>query len=176
MYFFSPGTKGFYVSGINTIPEDAVSITNEEHAALLAAQGQGAIITPDAQGRPEAVYPGPKTLAETISEKLLLLGAHRFEKETGGITINGAEILTDRESQALITGAWVKVQMDENALIDWKGANGWVQIGKTAVEAVAAAVGNHVQACFTNERTHAEAIEALTTIEAVEAYDFTVGW
>jgi hypothetical protein len=37
-------------------------------------------------------------------------------------------------------------------------------------------VASHVQACFSQERVHAEAINALETVEDVQAYDFTTGW
>jgi len=51
-----------------------------------------------------------------------------------------------------------------------------VQIGKADVEAIAAAVGAHVQRCFSQERSHATAIAALTTVEDVDNYDITSGW
>ncbi|MEN6375559.1 MAG: DUF4376 domain-containing protein [Smithella sp.] len=112
----------------------------------------------------------------TIPNKLAELAAYRFAKETAGITINGAIIRTDLESQAMINGAVAYANLNPTALIDWKAANGWVQIDKDTVIAVGNAVGAHVQACYSRERVHAEAIAALTTPAEILVYDFTTGW
>ena len=115
-------------------------------------------------------------LRSTIPNKLAELAAYRFAKETAGVTFSGALIRTDLESQAMINGAVAYVNLNPAALIDWKAANGWVQIDKDTVLAVGNAVGGHVQACYSRERVHAEGIEALTTPAEIAAYDFTTGW
>lgn len=116
------------------------------------------------------------SLATVIQNKLTKLAAYRYEKEIAGITINGATISTDRDSQAKVSGAYNYVQIAPAAIINWKGENGWVQLDAATITAIAQAVGAHVQVCFDNEKTHSDAIQALTTVAAVEAYDFTVGW
>lgn len=124
----------------------------------------------------EPVIPTP-TLAEAITAKLAALAAYRFGRETGGINVNGINVLTDRESQATLTGAYVAVQLNPTRLIDWKASDGtWTQIDKTTVEFLANAVADHVQGCFSVEKSKAAEIQALTTVEAVLAYDVTVGW
>jgi hypothetical protein len=67
--FFSPDTRGFYSQNVHgaAIPADAVPITAEAHAALMAAQAQGAAIQPDANGNPVAVFPTPPTAAEVLT-------------------------------------------------------------------------------------------------------------
>ena len=58
MYHYSATTKGFYVEGIHTeLPQDAVPVSEAEHAALMQAQAQGQSIQPDAAGRPVALPP-----------------------------------------------------------------------------------------------------------------------
>lgn len=109
-------------------------------------------------------------------DKLADLADYRFAKETAGITISNAIIRTDLESQAMINGAVAYVTLNPTALIDWKADGSWVQIDKDTVIAIGNAVGAHVQACYSRERTHAEAIAALTTPEEIAAYDFTTGW
>lgn len=54
MYAFSPSTGGFYLPAIHgaAIPPDAVEITGEEHAALLAGQASGKEIVPGEDGQP----------------------------------------------------------------------------------------------------------------------------
>jgi len=51
---YAKSTGGFYSPQIhgNNIPPDAVEITADEHAALLAGQSAGKIISADADGKP----------------------------------------------------------------------------------------------------------------------------
>jgi hypothetical protein len=117
-----------------------------------------------------------KSAADLKTVRLEELAAKRFAVETGGITIGEVAIRTDRESQALVTGALALVTADPERLIDWKGAGGWVQLDAVAMTAIAMAVGTHIQGCFSNEKAHAEAIAALNTSAAIAAYDITTGW
>jgi len=84
--YYSPTTLGFYCDDVHgprmllvhdetqpddphamvevpnpgcLIPVDAVEITQQEHAALMAAQAAGAVILPGQDGRPEAAPPSP---------------------------------------------------------------------------------------------------------------------
>lgn len=52
--YYSKTTGGFYDSAVHgdAIPSDAVEITVEKHALLLAGQSEGKLITPDAKGNP----------------------------------------------------------------------------------------------------------------------------
>lgn len=56
---FSKSTGGFYDVTIHgdAIPDDAVEITTEEHAALLEGQSQGKLIQSGTNGRPVLVDP-----------------------------------------------------------------------------------------------------------------------
>jgi len=67
--FFSPDKRGFYSQNVHgaAIPADAVPITAEAHAALLDAQAQGAVIQPDGNGNPIAVYPPAPTPAALLT-------------------------------------------------------------------------------------------------------------
>lgn len=126
--------------------------------------------------QPEPEPQTPPTLDDVKAIKLTKLAEKRYEVEIGGISVGGINVKTDRESQATLTGAWVAGQINPTALIDWKGADGWAQIDKAAVELLAGEVGTHVQRCFSREKAHCDAIDALATIEAVETYDITTGW
>ena len=66
---YSPNTNGFYLPELHgdAIPTDAVEITEAEHFALMTAQAQGAVIQPDANGNPVAVFPDPPTAAEVLT-------------------------------------------------------------------------------------------------------------
>ena len=115
-------------------------------------------------------------LARVKQQRRSELAAFRYQKETAGITLNGMMIKTDLESQAKITGAWSFSQLNPAVLIDWKGENGWIQIDAPTISVIAGAVAGHVQGCFSQERVHSDAIDALETAEAIQAYDFTTGW
>lgn len=102
--------------------------------------------------------------------KLAELAQLRFEKETGGVTVNGTVIRTDRESQAVISGAYNAMQIDPTRVIDFKGVNGWVKLDSAAVTVVSEAVADHVQACFTRER------ELVLALGDDINTDITTGW
>jgi hypothetical protein len=48
----------------------------------------------------------------------------RWERETGGTLFNGMPIATDAVSQTKYIGAVVGAQIDPNAVINWKMADG----------------------------------------------------
>lgn len=120
--------------------------------------------------------PLAEPIEHALAAKLAALAAYRYQRETGGITAGGAVIATDRESQAMINGALSLVGLLPETVIDFKGVSGWMQIDAATVIAIAQTVGAHVQACFSAERAHSEAIAQLATAAEIEAYDFTTGW
>lgn len=77
MFFYSKSTRGFYVSEIHgeNVPSDSIEITSEEHAALLAGQSAGRIITADSNGHPMLADPPPPSIDD-------LRAARRREIET----------------------------------------------------------------------------------------------
>jgi hypothetical protein len=67
--YYSKSTGGFYTDAVHdTIPPDAVEISEDDHAALLAAQATGQVITVDATGNPiaEAMPAIPLTVEQQI--------------------------------------------------------------------------------------------------------------
>ena len=68
--FFSKTTNGFYDPEIHgeNIPEDAVAITQERHAELMAGQSAGKIISADKNGRPILTDPPPPTPEQIIAQ------------------------------------------------------------------------------------------------------------
>lgn len=67
---FSKLTGGFYDVAIHgdTIPDDGVEITTEEHAALLEGQSQGMIISADENGKPVLQDTPPPTAEQIIAQ------------------------------------------------------------------------------------------------------------
>jgi hypothetical protein len=115
-------------------------------------------------------------IAEMRAAKLAELSARRYAKEIDGVVVGGLSVSTDRESQALITGAALAATLDPAYTVDWKTPAGFVTLSAAQLLGVAQAVRAHVQACFSAERGHAEAIAALDTAAAVAGYSIEVGW
>ena len=96
------------------------------------------------------------------------IAAARFEAETSGID----GIKTDRESQALITGAALKAMQDSEYSCRWKGVNGFIELTAPQILAIADAVRAHVQACFDREAELLPLIEAATSQEELDEIVF----
>lgn len=94
----------------------------------------------------------------------------RWRVETGGITVGGVPVATDRESQSLITGAHAYVQINPGVTIKYKSGAGFIDLDAATVTAVATAVAAHVQACFAAEADLSAAITdgTITTTRQVD--------
>ena len=91
--FYSSSTKGFYIAEIHgsAIPSDAVAITKEAHAALIAVQSTGLVIAADANGAPVLVAPAPAApqVPQQITmrqARLALLGAGLLDAVNLGVS------------------------------------------------------------------------------------------
>lgn len=93
----------------------------------------------------------------------------RWIAETGGCTVQGMAIRTDRESQAMITGAALKAMQDAEYTCSWKADAGFVELSAPQILAIADAVRAHVQACFDHERALLAIIDAAGTLEDLES-------
>lgn len=102
---YASSTNGFYSEAIHgdKIPNDAVEITSDKHAALMFAQSSGKRIEADANGYPIAVDPPPLTRAAARAKLI----AARDAEITGGFTYLDKPIDSDRDSIMSITGAGV---------------------------------------------------------------------
>lgn len=107
-------------------------------------------------------------LAFMRPKKLLEIAQGRWQAETAGITVNGLEIKTDRESQALITGAALQALQDPAYTCNWKTESGFVTLTAEQIQAVAVAVRQHVQACFDREAGLIRQIKNATTQAELE--------
>lgn len=111
-----------------------------------------------------------RSLRERVTE-------HRWEIETGGITLqNGVRVLTGKPDQDRITAVIVNADIAGIDAVDFKADSGWARLTLDELRGVARAIGLHVQACFSAERTHHAAIDQLRTEAETEAYDISAGW
>lgn len=75
--FFSKTTNGFYDPKIHgeNIPEDAVAITHERHAELMAGQAAGKIISGGNDGYPILTDPPAPTAEQVILSQIAAIEA-----------------------------------------------------------------------------------------------------
>jgi len=106
---------------------------------------------------------------ELKNNKSVKIAHARWKEETGGITIDGVEIATDRETQSLLAAAVLKAKDDPSYTVNWKAKNGWFELDAATLIAIADAVRAHVQKCFDKEKQIQEQIDKATTVEELEA-------
>lgn len=119
---------------------------------------------------------GVRTLDAIKSELKAAATAYRWERETGGIEIGGVTVGTGLDDQNRLSGVLAAIALGGLETVDFKAASGWTQLTAAQLQGIAMAISQHVQACFTAERAHHEAIDQLATVEEAEAYDVTQGW
>lgn len=109
--------------------------------------------------------PSPDHVAQADGSWLLpepdypaIIADRRWQAEVAGITVNGMQVDTGRDSQALITGATVQAMLDPSYALRWKTAAGFVDLNAEQIIGLASTVRAHVQACFDRE---AELLEAV---------------
>jgi hypothetical protein len=122
-------------------------------------QHHGTPVIEVADGRATATYPvldySPDEVAGILDaareRKRSEIAAARFEAETAGIDVNGFTVRTDRESQALITGAALQAIVDYDYECRWKTSEGFVHLSAEQIKYIAQLVRSHVQSCFDRE-------------------------
>ena len=108
-------------------------------------------------------------LEDVKAAKKSEIAAARYAAEIAGVTVGGVVVRTDRESQALITGAALKATQDAAYTCRWKTESGFVTLDSATIIAVADAVRTHVQGCFDTEYAKCIQIDAAQTVEDVES-------
>ncbi len=127
--------------------------------------------------QPGATEPEPAaTLQDAQAELQRAAAAMRWTVETGGITVAGVRIGTAIEDQNRITSVIANAQAAGVQAVDFKALSGWVSLTLPELGAVAARIALHVQRCYSAERAHSEAIDALDSLQAAHAYDLRAGW
>lgn len=81
--FYSTSAPGFFDDGIHApdaIPADAVPITADRHAELLAAQADGAAIVADSKGRPRIARPSIEERRAAALRRVKRHASRRIER------------------------------------------------------------------------------------------------
>ena len=105
------------------------------------------------------------------SELLAYSASKRYEKEVGGITVDGYSIYTDRQSQSMLTGIVTLMQLKPNTVISFKTANGFISANATIINDIAISIANHIESCFNLENDVASEIQANTIVTFTQIDD-----
>ena len=125
----------------------------------------GVLVPPDS--------PAPAVTLDDAKQQLRERATQlRWQRETGGTNVGGVRVLTGIEDQNRIASALIGAP----ATLDFKAESGWVTLTLAELQGIAAAITAHVQACFTAERAHHEAIDLLGTLDAAQEYDVETNW
>lgn len=131
------------------------TVSNAADIASLVTATDTTVVTP--------------TLESVKAAKLAQIADWRYRQEVSGIDVNGMLVLTDRETQAQLTGAYVSLTQGLVQNVNWKvNSTTWITLTLLEIAAMAEAVSNHVQRCFTAEYMLTQQVQAATTIEQVQ--------
>ena len=195
--YYSQSSGGFYDSDIHTrLPEDAVAISPEQHAALLAGQSAGQVIMPGKDGKPVLAEQPPcpsstwdgeqwhidpecaaQLKAEQQDEMWERIKAKRYDNLRHGVYIKsvGKWFQTDDATRlqylalALesVTGGFKKP-------INWKTMdNSFLMLTPELLREIMQAMHDDEQADFINAEKHKA---AMLQAENPLKYDYSDGW
>ena len=142
MHYYSKSPGGFYDSTIHTTwPEDAVWITDEQHAELLAGQSNGQVIMPGKDGKPVLASKAPSHLHQWNGKEWVLDKAAASQLLAEAID-NGTKAINDLVGEAYrhVTRFGPEYQLREQQAIEYK-AGGYKGELPTQIAAFAAPAG-----------------------------------
>lgn len=197
MICYSPSTQAFYDTNLHpSRPSDAVEISAEQHAALLAGQSNGQVIMPGKDGKPVLADPAPcpsstwdgeqwhidpecaaRLKAEQQDEMWERIKQKRYDNLRHGVYIKsvGKWFQTDDATRmqylalALesVTGGFKKP-------INWKTMdNSFLMLTPELLREIMQAMHDDEQADFINAEKHKAAM--LQADKPLE-YDYSGGW
>lgn len=116
-------------------------------------------------------------LATGKSHMLAQLSARREQAETA-FSYGGVPVKLDEGTTARLAAASAGLaRKPSGETVDWQLARDVFQaLDLAALEAFGDAAFDHVQACFANARTLAEAINAAADLDALRVIDLDAGW
>lgn len=169
---YSKSTNGFYIEAIhgNSIPTDAVEISDEDHATLLAGQSVGKIIVAGAGGKP-VLADQPKATAPQVWERIKAERDRRIQ--SGGYKVGAKWFHSDTFSRTQQMGL-VMLGANIPANTQWKTMDGTtiIMTQTLAGQIFSTAAASDI-AIFAAAETHRAAMEASAD---PSAYDFSAGW
>ncbi|WP_369586208.1 DUF4376 domain-containing protein [Kingella oralis] len=192
--YYSQSNVGFYDDQIHSrLPEDAVAISLEQHAALLAGQSNGQVIMPGKNGKPVLADPAPcpsstwdgtqwqidpecaaRLKAEQQDEMWERIKAKRAQSRHAGIYINSLKkwMHSDADSRMQYTFLRTLDKLPEDQL--WKTVdNSFVPMTRELLDELTLKLISDEQHDFQNAERHKA---AMLKAENPLDYDYSGGW
>ena len=192
--YYSKSNQAFYDDQIHSrLPEDAVEISPEQHAALLSGQSNGQVIMPNKAGQPvlaeqppcpsstwdgEQWYIDPECAArlkaEQQDEMWERIKAKRTDNLRHGVYVKSADkwFHTDDNSRTQYIALAVMPRLPEK--LPWKTMdNSFVNMTKALLSELMEQMLIDEQADFANAERHKAAMEKA---EHPLEYDYSDGW
>ena len=148
MIFYLWDEQGLYVGDqavdetgalpLRSTPTKPMKLSGTQVARWTGSGWEKLAAAPEAEPAPAPDWPA-------------LIAARRWQVETGGTTVEGIQVNTERDSQALLTGAAFAASLDPAYQIKWKAATGFVDLTGEQILGIASQVRAFVQACFNRE-------------------------
>ena len=159
-------------------PEGAATLHEHDDGVRVEMRGEWAMVRvipeppePEYNDDGEQTNEWPEFPDPVWPDVMETIAATRYEHETGGTTVDGMHVATDRQSQSMISGAFGSAkdakETGEEFNLKWKAKNGWVNLDADQVIGMGRSVRQHVQACFDREKELTEAVEDGTFEESM---------
>jgi hypothetical protein len=125
----------------------------------------------------EAEIPPDPTLAEIKEKARRVLSDLRHRKVREGVTYKGYSFWGDPMSAYAIGTALMAIEDEGNVLVRWKAKRGeFAELERVDLKVLLKLIHKRTQMCFDTERAITQAIRAASTVEEIEAIDFSAGW
>lgn len=143
--------KARLIEGIHPIPSSAIKVDEGLFFRLTQeTDGVWRLVEGDIVKEP---------LPEVAPDYAQIIAVERYKREATGVNVDGLQIETTRDSQALIASTGLSAVLDPDYRCNFKTVGGFVEIGAAQIIMIAKAVRAYVQACFDRELTLLRAIE-----------------
>lgn len=89
---------------------------------------------------------------QAIEDVKGVIASRRYDAETRGVSVNGMNVFTDRNTQMKLIAASVRAGRDPEFSVNWKlSDSSFVTLDSKTLIFLADVVGDYVQACFDRE-------------------------
>lgn len=169
---YSAETGGFYLTRVHgdSIPQDAVNITADEHVSLLSGMSSGLRIVPGDGGVPLLQSPDEASIDELRGRKMLEIEQARDAAIVGGFDFNGTRFDSDAKSIQRINGAVTLSLLNPAFETDWiTFDNSVVRLNAAQLAGLGAAAGQHEATQIFRARQLKDQALAATTREQLAA-------
>ncbi|MCY1668310.1 DUF4376 domain-containing protein [Rhizobium sp. SL86] len=182
-FYFAPSTRGFYIDA-QARPEDAVEITQAQHAEFLGVLNAGGSVQ-TIDGELVAV-PRGVSFADQQADKLRLIDAKANDLLNGGYATGGLHVSLTDASRADLTAMATTAGFAVSGVVPWPESYqlGWISIENVRIPLptpeegilLAAAIGDFYARIKQHARSLKDAVTLAEDADGLVAIDIESGW